>query len=577
MLTGILFPIILLALGGGIVYTIVQRRDETVDRGAAVRRLYFYLVALISYITALFGLDGILRTLADVWLGEKSLYTINDERYIREQLARTAGFLLVATLIFLLHWGYVQQRRQRPGEAGSALRKLFLYVGLGFTVGFALAIGYQLLSGIVDLAFGLPLSQSTIWPSQWLYLSAMLLACFGLIAYLNRTLHGDGDYGQESNRAAALWRRLYLLVACLVGITITLWGVTSLLSVIIESILDQLSTVLSISAGGTPSWSGPITQLILGTILLRLHWSMWQSLLTATATRTNELNSAVRRLYLYGAVVIGALFALIGSAMILDAFLLRAFGSTSDSLLDIIRGNRMALAAIGPGAIAWRLYWLQLHRESERYGESRQGVEVRRVYYYAVAATGLALLWIGAGTLVQVVLDWLMSGDLLGQGLWREPLAHGLSMLAVGAPVWSLHWQAVQPIARQNNEAGAEERSALPRRIYLYGVALIGALVILFFLAQVVYRFFLMILGDTESSFFSPQTANEIAQSLIAAALWGVHMLALRTDMRMGGPTEPDKSSDRRAELEARISRLETELAAAKEELAKIENGELGE
>lgn len=57
--------------------------------------------------------------------------------------------------------------------------------------------------------------------------------------------------------------------------------------------------------------------------------------------------------------------------------------------------------------------------------------------------------------------------------------------------------------------------------IYLYGVALIGALIILFYVAQVLYRFFLMLLGDTEGAFFSTQTANEIAQSLIAAVFWG--------------------------------------------------------
>lgn len=105
MLTGILFPIIILAIGGGIVFTIIQRNDETVDRAAAVRRLYFYLVSLISYITALYGLDGILRTLADVWLDRNGLYTINADRDIREQLARTVGFLLVATLIFLFTLG----------------------------------------------------------------------------------------------------------------------------------------------------------------------------------------------------------------------------------------------------------------------------------------------------------------------------------------------------------------------------------------------------------------------------------------------------------------------------------------
>lgn len=81
-----------------------------------------------------------------------------------------------------------------------------------------------------------------------LYLSTILLACFGLIAYLYSTLHSDGDYGSESNRPAALWRRLYLLVACLAGLTLVLWGATSLLSALLENVFDQ-SAMLSVSGG----------------------------------------------------------------------------------------------------------------------------------------------------------------------------------------------------------------------------------------------------------------------------------------------------------------------------------------
>ena len=260
-----------------------------------------------------------------------------------------------------------------------------------------------------------------------------------------------------------------------------------------------------------------------------------------------------------------------GSASLLNAILLRIFGNNSDSWFDLLQQNRLSVAAIAPGIIAWRWYWRQLHSESKLFGESQEADTIRRIYYYAVAAAGLALLWVGAGALVQVILDWLFRGDLLGQGLWREPLASGLSLLAVGAPIWSLHWQAVQPIARQADEAGAIERGSLPRRIYLYGVALIGALVILYFVAQVLYRLFLMLLGEPNAAFFSAQTADEVARSLIAAVIWGVHMLALRTDIAMGGQAPTAQRAEQRRQIESRIMRLEQELAAAKEELQKLD------
>ena len=569
MISGILGLVVVFAIGGGILATVIQRGDEPVDRGATVRRVYLYLVSLISYIAALFGLDGVLRTLADVWLGNQGgLYTINSAGYLREQLARTAGILVIATVVFLLHWAFIQRRRTQPGEATAALRKLFFYVALGFTIGFALVNSYTLITGIADLAFGLPLDQSGIWPNEWLHLAAIILASLTLMVYLRTVLQADGDYGAETNRAARLWRKLYLLVACLAGLTLILWGTTNLLNALLQSLFDQLSSVLSLTGGLPQSWSSSIAQILLGALLLRAHWREWQSI---TQSSPAELASSVRRLYLYAAVIISAAFALMGSASLLNAILLRIFGNNNDSWFDLLQQNRLSVAAIAPGIIAWRWYWRQLHSESKLFGESQEADTIRRIYYYAVAAAGLALLWVGAGALVQVILDWLFRGDLLGRGRWGGTLGSGLGLLEVGETIWSLQWQEVQPIARQADETGAIERGSLPRRIYLYGVALIGALVILYFVAQVLYRLFLMLLGEPNAAFFSAQTADEVARSLIAAAIWGVHMLALRTDITMGGQAPTAQRADQRRQIESRIMRLEQELAAAKEELQKFD------
>ena len=52
------------------------------------------------------------------------------------------------------------------------------------------------------------------------------------------------------------------------------------------------------------------------------------------------------------------------------------------------------------------------------------------------------------------------------------------------------------------------------RKIYLYGVALIGALIILFQLAQVIYRLLLALMGDYTGSLFSTETAHQLADCL---------------------------------------------------------------
>ena len=270
MISGILIFIVLIAIVGGILFTAVQRGEGVVDRGATVRRLYLYLVALVSYLTALFGLNGLLRILAELWFGggwlggKAILYQINADSFVREQLARTAGLLVVTTLLFLLHWGFIQGRRWQPGETTAALRKLFLYVALGFTLGFTLVNCYQLLTGIADLAFGLSLAQSTIWPSGWFHRLTMIVLTSALTSYLRQTLRGDGDYNAETNRAAKLWRQLYFLVACLTGLTLLLWGTTSLIDQLLRSLLDQLTSVLITVDGRVQPWSGPLAQILLG-------------------------------------------------------------------------------------------------------------------------------------------------------------------------------------------------------------------------------------------------------------------------------------------------------------------------
>lgn len=56
------------------------------------------------------------------------------------------------------------------------------------------------------------------------------------------------------------------------------------------------------------------------------------------------------------------------------------------------------------------------------------------------------------------LLDTLLSSNLGPSGIWHEPLANGLSLLAVGAPIWLLHWRNVQGRAERTDATGAAEQ-----------------------------------------------------------------------------------------------------------------------
>ena len=531
-----------------------------------IRRFYFYVVAFVSIVAGLVAFDNLLEALDDVWLGRRALYDVGGGAFTREVLAASGGVLVVAVPIFLLHWYFIQKRQDDPDERHSALRKLFLYLTSGVLVGFILFRAYALLEGIAALAFGQPVTASDIWPSGWLHNLLMLVAAFALEMNFRRIIRADGDYGRETE-SAGIWRRVYFVVAGLVGLGMILFGAAGIIETAWRTATSQVGGG---QLGAAVNWwrheslANGVALLLIGAVLARVNWQRWHAL---TAVNTHEARSALRRFYLYVAVTAAAVATLAPAAILLREALLLAFGSGAADPADLVRKLATPVAYTPVGAALWIWHWRFLQREAAEYGESEEGTVVRRLYYYVVAAVGLALLWFGAVDIVGALLDALSGG------IWVEPLATGLSLLAVGAPVWALHWRAVQRVATAADISATAERASLVRRAYLYGVALVGALLILFYLARVVYRVLLFVLGDPAAGVLSAQTIDEIARALISAVLWGVHILAIRADGRMGetAPAPQADVSAERANLAARIARLERELSEARQALQRLE------
>lgn len=176
---------------------------------------------------------------------------------------------------------------------------------------------------------------------------------------------------------------------------------------------------------------------------------------------------------------------------------------------------------------------------------------------------------------------------VIGGSFLAEQLATGLSLLAVGVPVWAFHWRTVQSVARRPDAVGEAERSSWPRRLYLYGVALVGALIILYYLTTVVYRILLMLLGEPNTNLFGAETVDALARSSITLVFWLVAVLAIRQDGRLGVEGDEVSESDgdsvdvptidtatRKAQLESQIQQLEAELAAVQARLAELKEAE---
>ncbi len=555
----------------------VSVRSGNVGRLATIRRLYFYLVAFISLTSGLFALQSLLAMLLEFWFSGAGLMMANSADFVRNRVARDGGLLLVAAPIFVIHWAYVQgiARRQRidgEEERTSSLRKLFLYAAAGLTLTLVAVDLHQLVTQSVLVLLGSSAIAPPIWPSGWLSLIVNMLLNLVVLSYFVHQLRRDGDLGRELSWAGTL-RRIFQTLVGLIGLVLLLGGGSTLLEQALRRLLEMASDPVLLRTG-TGWWqigiAEGIASIVVGALLWWINWQRWEGLI---GIEDGEARSALRRFYLYAATLISAGTTLVPAALLLYRLLLQVFGVAVPAELPDLAGP-LSLAPLG--LIAWRWHWRQVSREADRYGDSPESATVRRLYYYLVAAVGLVLLWLGLVDTLRSLLDWLVIGGAgISTGFRAEQLARGISFLAVGAPVWALHWRAVQSVARGEGIAAQAERLSGPRRAYLYGVALVGALLILFDLALVIYRVLLWALGDPNADVFGAETLDSVVRSGSAVIFWIVHVLAIRTDTRLTErnavivPT-PEEAAERRAALVLQIEQLETKLAVAHAELAAL-------
>lgn len=540
-----------------------MQNDMKTNRLAAVRRLYVYWIAFTSHIAVLTGLNELIGVLSRLWLTREAAM---GDVFFRKAAAGSISVLIVATPIFLIHWGVAQHFRNEPSERRSVWRKLFLYASTAAGLIVFLSNGARLLREISWLAFGGAIAATEIWPAGWLQWSFMAAIGAGLVYQWYTVLSADGDFGSEA-RLARWVRQVFLGIAGLIGLGIAMWGAQTALQIGLQAVVNQMYWASDWNWWQRPL-SGGVSQTLIGMWLIHAIGRQWQDVMQLNAA---EGRSVIRRVYLYLGVLIGAIATLTPAALLLREGLRMILGvgdGSSAVLLDRMTGP---LSFIPVGVVVWRWHWVLLRRETDAFGDSGESAAVRRVYTYLVTATGLALLWVGAVELLHALIDAALVGEL-----WQEPLTNGVALLAVGVPVWMIFWRKAQAAAEQNDAIGAAERNSWPRKLYLYGVALVGALVLLFALVEVMYRLLLTMIGDPGASFSVGELVYRLADSIVAAWLWTLHLLALWADGRFEKVEEvateaPQSLAERRAALEAHIAWLESELATARAELMKLE------
>ena len=517
---------------------------------AAVRRWYVYIICAVALQSLAWGAIGLLRNL--LTLPGRAPVTLT---------AFQIALLVIGLPVYLAHWLEAERLAARdPDERDSPLRRLYLYGTLAAFLGPALAQAFDLLARLFRLALGssprpiiAPLESS----GQVIVRDLIALAVLALLfAYHWRILQRDSAQAPETGDAAGL-RRLYVLGVSAAGLTLTILG------------LDHLVSWLLFQLGlGPVSAARPLNNIVLADEISRLlvglpvwlsSWGWAQRLYAGDDPA--ERDSALRKFYLYAAVFIAVTTGVSSAAVVLADLFRRLLSLPTQGNL------RVPLSLIAGMAILWSYHSRVLQQDAAAAlpsapppppqrvqpgfatlslpqppqggfapvaaTSSRQAsrpASIRRLYYYLVAAIGLAAFLIGLGGDLSVIIRALGGGFIQP---YREQLAAFSAALIAGLPVWALPWRPLQATATAATPSGSDERRSLVRKIYLYFYLTAATLTVLGTGVYVLYRLLSLLLGAGSQGNLAGNIGQNLAFLLIGAAVWLYHAYALRSDARL--------------------------------------------
>ena len=490
---------------------------------ATIRRIYIYLVSAISLQALTWAVIALLRNL-----------------FIRPKGANPAAVafqiavILVSIGVFLVHWLWSERLAGKDEEERSAtLRRLYLF---GTLAGFLAPFVANAFSMFTYLFGVRPPTYSEFarlgQGSTIVYHLLALVVLAPLWFYHQRVLARD-TRGIPIEGAAATIQRLYLIGFSTFGLVMTSVAIIHT----VRWISFQFGGPVIQSPGIMHTLGAEMARFLVGVPLWLVFWLWAQRLFKGPSQE--ELESALRKLYLYAAVFAGALGVVGNATIILASVFRRLLDRPSQG--DI----RTPLANIVGLAFVWAYHAYVLRADTARIADAPRQAGIRRLYLYLIAAIGLAAVLVGLGGDISVLLRTLNWPGFIGE--LREQLAWFTAALISGLPVWLIPWREVQNRASEAPPAGEPERRSLVRKIYLYFFLFLATMTVL---ASAVFIFFRLIgalLGE------DPPTLSELGQAiafmLMAIGVLVFHGLALRGDGRLSRQAE----SARLAELQVTI------------------------
>jgi hypothetical protein len=475
-----------------------------------IRRLYFYLVALISLEIVLWGLIGLARSI---------LSSLNFFQAGASQLAQALALVLVGVPVFLFHWLMIQRfARREMDERSSGLRAAFLY---GVLLGTLIPVVQNIIALVnrpVLVGLNLPGTRAFVGGSQvWSDNLIAILMNLLVAVYFLYILRGDWQVIQPAENFTNM-RCIYRWVWMVYGLGLTVTGVDEVLRFLLGF------GAASLGLGFQRYWAvNGIVLSLVGTPIWVYAWFILQKSLS----EPGERQSLLRLGMLYLLSLTGAVVTLASGGVIVDDILRLSFG-LHESFPAFLRAVSQPLALCIPFLGIWLYYGGGLNHALAEVTDTPRRAGMRRVYYYILSGLGLTVAFLGLVKLVSFLVNRIFSLGLAGDQIFSM-LSAALALLAVGIPLWLIAWHPMQAESLGEGDAGDHARRSITRKIYLY-LALFAGVIGGMITAVMLFNILLRALFGGDASGFAQESLTYLGILILFIGLGVYHGLLLRRD-----------------------------------------------
>ena len=475
-----------------------------------IRRVYFYLLSLISIQVVLWAVINLVRT---IFSGELITGVV-------DWLAGGIAFVLVGMPIFLMHWTTIQRevrQDQDVEERNSRVRSVFLYAALlstGIPISFAIM---AILNRLFTQAFGLSATVAVLGGTQT-HTDNLIAAAANLmvLVYFWRVLKNDwvSDPNNEDRREIS---RLHRYLWMVYGLGLLTFGTHQALRYIFTKPLDF---------GRSAEWglAAGLTLIVVGLPIWLTAWSIIQRSLARVQERQSML-----RLVVFYLLTLGSLgFTLVSLGSLAANGLRWVFQVESWTLPAFIDLQASQLSTLVLMGTLWAYFDRSLWGTVRAVEDELRQAALRRIYTSVLSLGGLIASFVGLILLFGAVIEGLFTLSIGGLG---GMLSDALAVLIIGLPLWLRFWMEIQRETTRNGEIGVHGRRSVLRKGYLYLVLFSTVVGAMLSSGWWIYGVLNALLGSIPSDFWL-----NFALQLRIAAVFGVfllyHLKVLRADGR---------------------------------------------